>query len=217
MFLSSLILATLLTQTSAAPAEADPVIDPPAESIEIPPGRPEWTGQEPNYRGKIHTIPVASGPFATDAQSLRALDEALVKATSQYIAEQLDSELAAKLIRYDARTIKERFVKGKNAYHDTAKYSVGWMHENFALLEFGPEFRNELDRRWTRIKATSRLTQTGLISGSVLLLIGTVFGYFRLDHATRGYYTGRLQMMTAAGVVAVGVAAAVLSQWIHWL
>jgi hypothetical protein len=196
------------------PAAGDPIIE---STVEIPPGRPDWIGAEPNTRGKIHTIAVSSGPYATDGQAKRALDEALVKATSDYIADQLGSELAPKLIRYDARTIKERFVKRDNTYHDSARYSVGWMHENFALLEFGPDFRNELDRRWTKVRATSRLAQTGLISGAALLLLTSVFGYFRLDNATRGYYTGRLQFMTAAAILAVVGAGAVLAQWIHWL
>jgi hypothetical protein len=192
-------------------------IESPGDSIEIPPGRPGWIGGEPNTRGKTHTIAVSSGPYAIDKQSRRALDEAIVHATNEYIADQLGSDYAPRVIRYDARTIKERFVKPENMYHDVARYSVGWMHENFALLEFDPQFRNELDRRWMQVKATSRLAQTGLFSGAALLLLTSVFGYFRLDNATRGYYTGRLQFMAAAAILAVVGAGAVLAQWIHWL
>jgi len=207
-----------------APAKAeaessDPIIESTTTTVEIPPGRPKWIGSEPNFRGKVHTIPVASGPYATDAQSKRALNEALVKATNEYIAEQLESELAPTLIRFDARTIHERFVKKDNEYHDTARYPdpVGYMHEHFALLEFDTKFRNELESRWTSVRATSRLAQTGLVSGAALLLLTSVFGYFRLDNATRGYYTGRLQFMTAAAVLAVVGVGAALAQWIHWL
>ena len=42
------------------------------------------------------------------------------------------------------------------------------------------------------IRANSRLTQLGLFAGAGLLFLGSVFGYFRLDNATRGYYTGSL-------------------------
>jgi hypothetical protein len=216
------ILLTLGTGQIADPpaaenGSADPVIEATVETVEIPPGRPEWIDTEPSTRGKIHTIPVASGPFATDQQAKRALDEALVKATNEYIADYLASEMAPKLIGYDARTITDRFVKRDNMYHDVAKYSVGWMHEHFALLEFSPDFRNELDRRWTQVRATSRLAQTGIFSGAAILLISSIFGYFRLDNATRGYYTGRLQFMTAAAILATLVASGVLAQWIHWL
>ncbi|HMC11474.1 MAG TPA: hypothetical protein VKH44_09300 [Pirellulaceae bacterium] len=205
-------------------AEADPEIDAPRDTVEIPPGRPEWVGSEPSTRGKLHTVAVSSGPYATNKQSIKALDAAIVKATNDYMADQLGSERAPQLLRaawpsdYSARAIKKRFITGeKNNYHDVARYSVGWMHENFALLEFDPKFRNELDSRWARVRATSRLAQTGLFSGAALLLVTSVFGYFRLDNATRGYYTGRLQFMTAAAILAVVGAGAVLAQWIPWL
>jgi len=110
-------------------------------------------------------------------------------------------------------------LKDTNKYHDIARYSepVGEMHEHFALLEFGPEFRAELDERWTKVKATSRVLQTGLVSGAALLLLASVFGYFRLDNATRGYYTGRLQFMTAAAVLAVVGAGVIMARYIAWL
>jgi len=208
--------AAVQPELAEAISAGEPAIES-KDTVEIPPGRPKWVGAESNLRGKVHTIPVSSGPYATDSQSRRALDEALIKATNDYIADQLGSELAPKLLRYDARAIKERFIKPENHYHDVARYSVGWMHENFALLEFDSKFRNEIDRRWSQVRATSRLAQTGLLSGGVIMLLGSIFGYFRLDNATRGYYTGRLQFMTAAAILAVVGAGAVLAQWIHWL
>lgn len=203
------------------PAEAsDPLSDILQVTVEIPPGRPDWVGSEPDYSGKVHTVPVASGPYALPKQAERALDEALVKATNRYIAEQLDSELAPRFLHYDVRRIKDKKSRHqivKQTYHDRAQYSVGPMHENFALLEFGPEFREELTHRWDKVRATSRLVQTGLFAGAALLLVGSVFGYFRLDNATRGYYTGRLQFMTAAAILTIVGAGVLLARWITWL
>ena len=39
-----------------------------------------------------------------------------------------------------------------------------------------------------------------------VLLLALMFGYFKLDTATKGYYTGRLQMGLAAAILAVVVA-----------
>ena len=174
---------------------------------------------EPNLRGKIHTIAVSSGPYKKERQAQRALDEAIEKATAEYIADQIGSQRAALLLRYDAGTIKERYLRNANKYQDVARYTepVGDMHEHFALLEFGPDFRKEIDRRWMQVKATSRVVQTGVVSGAVLLLIASVFGYFRLDNATRGYYTSRLQFMTAAAILAVVTAGVVAAQYMAWL
>jgi hypothetical protein len=200
-------------------AEADPEIDAPPDTVEIPAGRPSWVGTEANTRGKVHTVAVSSGPYKKEGQAKRALDEAIEKATSEYIADQLGSERAALLLRYDANTIKERYLKDANKHHDVARYSepVGEMHEHFALLEFGPEFRKEIDGKWRQVKATSRVFQTGLVSTGVLMLLASVFGYFRLDNATRGYYSGRLQFMTAAAVLAVVGAGVIVAQYITWL
>ena len=210
--------STADAEIEASPTPSDPTIHTPLEdTVKIPPGRPEWIDAEPDYTSAVHTVPVASGPYVHEGESRRALDQALVKATKEYIREQLGSELAAQLIQYDAKTIKRKVVKADNLYHDVATYSVGPMNEYFALLEFGPEFRNELDRRWHKIRATSRLSQVGLFGGAGLLLLASIFGYFRMDNATRGYYTGRLQFMTAAAILAVVGVGAILSQWIHWL
>jgi hypothetical protein len=210
-------------ETPAAPKPNDsPASDPQIEAaaqdtVVIPPGRPEWVEKEPNTSGKIHTLAVSSGPFKRESDCNRALGQELVKAMSAYIADQLHSELAPKFIGYDARAIKERFVKPANIYHEVITVSVGDMHQVHALIELGPEFRGELENRWDKVRATSRLFQMGLFSGAGLLLIASVFSYFRLDNATRGYYTGRLQFMTTAAILAIVGAGTILAQWITWL
>ncbi len=196
---------------------SDPAIEAERETLIIPPGRPQWIEAEANLTGEIHTVYVCSGPFALPSQANRALDDAMVRATRDYISGQLGDSLATKFIDYDAKTIKQRFVKPEKVYREIITASVGPMHQVHALLEFDSEFRKELDGRWETVRATSRLFQMGLFSGAGLLLITSVFGYFRLDHATRGYYTGRLQFMTAAAILAVVGASAVVAQWIHWL
>jgi len=198
----------------------DPSIQIPPNVIAIPSGRPEWVRAKPKTSGKgIHTIPVWSEPYKRPSDAQHALDRAIEAATNEYISDYLGSRLAPQLLRYDAHTIKDRFVKHENFYEDEATYPepVGLMQESFALLEFTPEFRTELEQGWNTVRSTSRLTQLGLFAGAALLLLASVFGYFRLDNATRGYYTGRLQFVTAAAILAVIGAGVFAAQWIHWL
>jgi hypothetical protein len=190
----------------------------PDGTVIIPAGRPDWVQHPRRTRsGDVHQITVSSGPYATDLQAERALDEELVKATNEYIAEQLGSEIAPTLLHYTARTIKEKYVKPGNTYHEQITVSIGDMQQRHALLEFDDSFRKEIQSTWVGKIAESRLLQLGVVAGGVLLLLGSVFGYFRLDNATRGYYTGRLQFMTAAAilaVVALGAAAAFRFTWL---
>lgn len=230
--------ATPAAEVVSPPASANPFepieVTPPAPSdtkddeikietrpdgtVIIPAGRPEWVlTPRRTMTGDVHAITVSSGPYTRAADAQRALDAELVKATEEYIAEQLGSQLAPALLRYDARSIKQRFVSPQNTYDEVITVSIGPMHQSHALVEFNRSFRDELSRNWDAVRATSRLTQMGLFAGGALLLLGSVFGYFRLDNATRGYYTGRLQFMAAAAILAIVGAGALLGRWITWL
>ena len=188
----------------------------PSEVI-IPPGRPEWVGRNITV-GSEHSIAVCSGPFSTESEANRELDNVLKQKTDEYIAEQLGNSLAPQLVGYDIATIKRELVKPQNIYREQIGVSIGPMQQVHALLEFGPDFRRNIEAQWTDLTAKWRLAQMGLIAGGALLFLGTVFSYFRLDTATRGYYTGRLQFMTAAAILGIVGAGAVLAKWwIYWL
>ena len=204
-------------QTEPATSD-DPVIEtPPQATPIIPPGRPAWVESAPFTTGEIHTIAVCSEPFARTSDALKALDQQLVEKTNEYIADHLGNTMAPTFIRYDAKTIRDRFVKPEHTYHEVIIVSIGPMHQSHALVEYGPQFRQEIEQSWDKVRATSRLTQITLFSGAAILLIASVFGYFRVDHATRGYYTGRLQFMTAAAILAVIGGGIFAARWIHWL
>jgi hypothetical protein len=71
------------------------------------------------------------------------------------------------------------------------------------LLEFTPSFRHQLDERWKTLVMTGRVAKLGVIGIAVLLALSVVFGYFKADNATRGYYTTRLQVGTAGAILAL--------------
>jgi hypothetical protein len=45
-------------------------------------------------------------------------------------------------------------------------------------------------------------------------LLGTLFSYFKIDTATRGYYTGRLQFVTAGAILLLVTTSVWLARWI---
>lgn len=187
-------------------------LTPEADTVIIPPGRPHWVEALPVREGKVHYTSVCSEPYATTAQAQHALDKQLQSAVAEYIKEELQSEWAPQVIRFSTAEIKQKFVPSADVYHEKIGVSFGSMHQVHARLQFDENFNRELHRRWDKISATFRLAETGVVSGGVLLLIATVFGYFRLDNATRGYYTSRLQFMAAAAILAVVAVSAILFQ-----
>lgn len=55
-----------------------------------------------------------------------------------------------------------------------------------------------------------RLVSVAIGGGTLLALLSILFGYLRLEHATRGFYSGRLQLVAAGLSFAVLVIAVVL-------
>lgn len=207
---------------SPSPGSAEPLPDDESQffipdGVIIPPGRPAWVDSLPVREGKVHTTVVCSDPYATQQQAMHALDDKLQVAAADYIRDHLESDLAPQLVRFKLGDIKQRLLEPENVYHEKIMVSIGPMHQVHAKLEFGEAFRAEIEKRWGELRAVYRLAQTGLVSGGVLLLLATVFGYFRLDNATRGYYTGRLQFMAAAAILAIVASGVMFSRWIHWL
>ena len=208
------------SETVSAETQADSLNSPPltnAEDVIIPPGRPAWVESKPVREGANHTFAVKSDPFKKDSDARAALDEQLEKETAAYIAETLGSKLAPQFIRFDAGTIRTELVR-ENVYHETIESpTVGSMEQYHALITFPQGFQDRIRHEWDQVKAKWRLAQLGLVAGGAILLLATVFGYFRVDNATRGYYTGRLQFLSAAAILAIVGAGVVLARWIHWL
>ncbi|MEO8495016.1 MAG: hypothetical protein ABI614_08090, partial [Planctomycetota bacterium] len=163
----------------------------------------------------------------TAQQSLR---DAVKAAVDAYVNDYLQSELASTLSGYSieetetgaARTINLRldgnaFEIARERFDEQVEFDYGVMNQSHALVKIDKNVKKALDEYWTKVRATSRLFQTGLGAGAILLLLGTMFGYLKLDTATRGYYTGRLQFGAAAAILAIIAAGVVFANRIPWM
>lgn len=184
--------------------------------------RPSWIGTTPVRSGEIHRTAVRSGPYHLQRDSNRVLDDMLQKAVTEYVDEWLAVQDAHQLLPYDLGYVKTHLLQpidptsGKYQYDEVAEHPlpIGLMHESHALLAFDKEFRDDLEQRWERIVAAKRLLQTGLAAFGILGLLAVSFGYFKVDTATRGFYTGRLQFAAAAAILALVAAGALMAHWI---
>ena len=87
----------------------------------------------------------------------------------------------------------------------------GEFFRGYAQLRFTPDFRRFIIGEVQRVETEWRLAaliQAGLITGSLLL---TAFCFFRLDHATRGFYTTRLLSVCLAAFL---ILLAVILKWV---
>jgi hypothetical protein len=190
--------------------------------IIIPP-RPEWVEADEVQTGDIHTMAVSSGPHETERECRKALDRELQKAVDSYIDWHLgpvydERFRASKLVRYEVDEIKQRLILPGKIYHEVIQVSFGPMHQMHAQLTFDSAFRRELDSRrseleqhWKQWIVQQRLVAIAVGFGLLLALMGIVFTYFRLDTATRGFYSRRLKWAAAAGIAAVVAVAIVVT------
>jgi hypothetical protein len=193
---------------------------------------PDWLDSEEVRTGTadgIDTTTVCSDPFEHLGECRPALDAALEQAVSEYVDEYLgpvdgDKFQPSSVVHFDARYIRENLVGPEGIYEEKRDFSFGPMYQTHALIKFTPEFRqlldvrrSEVEHRWQEMVVTVRLLASALAFGLVLAFLAVVTGYFRLDTATRGFYTGRLQFLAAVAILAVIVAGALLAKNVPWM
>jgi hypothetical protein len=86
-------------------------------------------------------------------------------------------------------------------YVETSTRSFGPMKRLHTQIEFTPEIDHELMRRWDAQVREDRFAYVGLGAGSVLGLLGMVWGLLKLDTATKGYYSKWLFIGVPAAIM----------------
>jgi hypothetical protein len=99
--------------------------------------------------------------------------------------------------------VRREMVPEKCEYYEVNQRSAGPMTKLYTMLEFRPSVDNELMRRWEELRRGERFAVVGAGAGSVLGLIGVVFGLLRIDTWTKGYYTKRLFLGVPAAIIGV--------------
>jgi hypothetical protein len=175
--------------------------------------RPRWVDEAPRRENGVFHTAVKVGPYPTRADCDQELPLELQRATRGYIGSYLGSE-AAELVDLPLPYIHEKIFTAE--WEEAApKLTVGPMSYPMTILhvrlEFDDDVRNEIRRRHDEALVARRLKYTGTGAGLVLGLLGTMFGYLRLDTATRGYYSGRLRLAAGAMILAQSAVLALLA------
>ena len=188
--------------------------------------RPGWVEATPVRDGEIHTTSVSSGPHVRAADAEKFLSRAIKKARDEYIREHLAANtfsdsvalnLAANVGSDHLDLLQKRYSEVVIFQNFVEEGIDQPMHQLHALLHFDDCFRRSLDKYCAQVLKTDRLFRTGLFSGGTIGFLMIVLGYFKLDTATRGFYSRRLQFASAAAIltlVAVGVFLANKAPWL---
>ncbi len=180
--------------------------------------RPEWVEQPDRDVGQVHQISIASGPYVGQRIARTELYKELKAATDEYINDVVGNSNAAHWVGYDEQQIRQRFVASDHIFDEKIiSPSVGVMHQSHALLEFGPAFHSDVAEAWHQVMARAQLVKVALGGGAVLGMLILMFGYFKADTATRGFYSGRLKFVTVVAILAVIATGLLVARSIPWL
>ncbi|MBL9123182.1 MAG: hypothetical protein JNG90_06085, partial [Planctomycetaceae bacterium] len=185
--------APAATPTAAADGLADAV-------------RPDWLIEKPEYldgQGVFHMRRSTGRLYDSPDESHEAAAELLLEMTRDYATRLLGAE-AARQVSIPMHTILTDFVA---ATYDEQGPPPGlpdddaW--ETHLLLKFDAADQRLIERSWRQSVVEHNLRYAGAGAALVLALLGTLFGYLKIDTATRGYYSGRLKLATGALVAAI--------------
>jgi hypothetical protein len=190
------------TSAQTTAAEAPVVLE--AESTAPPAPRPKWVDEPAGLVGGVYYRNVVAGPHATRAGCEEAMRGELQTAVEQFIESHLGAG-ASQLVQLPPSYIRNEIVK--DYYEETYNASFGPMKNLHAHLAFDGRVRANMERMYHAARAQSRMKEVALGAGGVLVLLGVLFSYLKLDTMTRGYYTGRLRLALALILLGGGAAA----------
>jgi hypothetical protein len=171
--------------------------------------RPAWVDAPSHFvsSNSAYAVSIKSGPWASVPECQRELDREMKRAADQYINELLGDDHAAELVAISLDYLKQNV---KKAEYDEVLHSesVGPMHQIHAQLEFDPAAQNDFRHVRHDALVTDRLWFAGTGAALVLALLGTFYGYLKLDLRSQGANKSRLQL--AATLVALILAAGTL-------
>jgi hypothetical protein len=154
--------------------------------------------------GTYHAVATAGGQTIEECRA--ALDEELLRETNSFIEQFLYRGDAPRyFVRLPVDYIRDHILKDE--YVRTRESAGGYWMSLHALLEFDREVQRELDRRLDEQTVAVRLGYTALGCLLGLVALGAFFGYLKLDTWTKGFYTWRLRIVTAAVILSAAVVA----------
>jgi hypothetical protein len=113
-----------------------------------------------------------------------------------------------KYVNLDMAYIHNHLVRDE--YEEKRQHTFDTMSTLNVLLEFDRDANEAIEANYKHAMVAGRLGYTAAGGGGVLALLTILFGYFKLDTLTRGYYTGRLRLTAATAILALAAIAGLL-------
>jgi hypothetical protein len=171
--------------------------------------KPDWV-KSPGVLAQngVYTVTVEIGPFSSH-EEIRHEFMRKVDLEVRHYMEQFIDPMAPSLVKLPPGFIVDRGVLADrwDESHSANEFSFNApMYTQYVQLRFDENVQRELTERFKQARVVHRVGVFGLGGGLLLALLGTLYGYLKLDTLTQGYYTMRLRF--AAALASLGAATA---------
>jgi hypothetical protein len=200
--------------SNPAPAESVPPVEPAPKRNLLEEKLAEGEGKE-------------AGPLAFETEEGSFI---LITTKPHYTRQQAQNELDRVMLeaaddRYEAAVHSPRvtfwfpldlaYVRGELLLPDGQQFRRDHegMYVGHALIGFDEPF----ERRLRAVRVASRSMQIVAAGGTAIALLIVAFAFLRLDRATRGLYTGRLQTWAVVACAVVACITGFVAYWIPWI
>jgi len=172
------------------------------------PDRPAWIDEKPSTLSDgTFVTKLSVGPYSTVEECQAQLDLELPDQVNRYIERALWRESGDAWVDVPLEYIHAQIAAPDASlptpYVERRQHTVGTMYTLHVRLKYDRKVQGELRAMARQSLVNSRLRLTGAGAALVLALLGTMFGYLKIDAATRGGYRWRLK--TGAALVAGGL------------
>ena len=192
-------LACLATAVAAAPAWAK---------------KPPRPPRPPHHSDHIKARALSACDAMIDRATIREVKSDLCASTTRAAADarhHLDAEVKTWLAEEGVApswtapaALVDRMIAGQITFEPVQVKELSVIRATLPA-EFSAQTKRPILAVYHRQVGGRRLAILGGMLAFVLSLLAAFAGYVRADEATRGYYTGRLRLLAAAGVGAAGV------------
>jgi hypothetical protein len=170
-----------------------------ASEQEADPPRPDWVNEDHKLVDDAYFVTAKVGPHATRELCDEAMTEELRRVTERYIDQLIGSPQAGRLVELPLADVRRQVVQAE--YQETIQASFGPMVNLYTLLKFDKKMQDRIVLEHEQALVQRRVGMASGGIGLLLVVLGTLFGYLKLDTATRGYYSGRLKLAAAAVIL----------------
>jgi hypothetical protein len=216
------ISADCFAQENAATEQTTSVLDDKTSEGQVP----VWLGDARLRDHAANVYLLETEPRGTEHQVEEQLHELVVRTTMKHFSKQWSERDIRRAITLIEDELDEAVYENRKAilpYEDTYTQEVAKelnlpsasFFKGYVQLDYTEAVAERIELALRNLQLRDRLAYSGLMAISLCGSLFVLFGYLRLNHATRGFYAGRLQLASALLIGAL--ASLVVFLWLTFL